>query len=168
VLTLSSVGDKMVAYRGQNFAVDLVKIDGLGLRARDLRPRDPSAYYIFGEPLYAPCDGRVLHAEDGRPDLEVPEVDREHMPGNHVLLECGGNVVLMAHLQSGSVAAAEGDEVRRGDRIGAVGNSGNTTEPHLHIHAQRAGTTYAPLSGEPLPIRIDGLFLVRNDRFASD
>ena len=168
VLTLFPLDDKMAAYRGQSFAVDLVKIDGSGLRARGLRPRDPSAYYIFGEPLNAPCDGIVLYAEDGHPDLDVPEMDREHMPGNHVLLECGGDVVLMAHLQSGSVAVAEGDNVRSGDRIGAVGNSGNTAEPHLHIHAQRAGTADAPLSGEPLPIRIDGRFLVRNDRLTTD
>jgi murein DD-endopeptidase MepM/ murein hydrolase activator NlpD len=74
----------------------------------------------------------------------------------------------MAHLQSGSVAVAEGDNIQSGDRIGAVGNSGNTAEPHLHIHAQRAGTADAPLSGEPLPIRIDGRFLVRNDRLTAN
>jgi hypothetical protein len=168
VLTPFPADDKMAAYRGQRFAVDLVKIDGFGLRARGLRPRNPAAYYIFGEPLYAPCDGIVLHAEDGHPDLDVPEMDREHMPGNHVLLECGGDVVLMAHLQSGSVAVTAGDNVRSGDRVGAVGNSGNTAEPHLHIHAQRAGTADAPLSGAPLPIRVDGRFLVRNDRLATD
>jgi hypothetical protein len=55
VLTLFPFDDEMAAYRGQSFAVDLVKIDGFGLRARGLRPRDPSAYYIFGEPLYAPA-----------------------------------------------------------------------------------------------------------------
>ena len=47
--------------------------------------------------------------------------------------------------------------------IGQVGNSGNTSEPHLHIHAQRPAENDAFLSGEPLPIRLNGRFLVRND-----
>jgi hypothetical protein len=45
-----------------------------------------------------------------------------------------------------------------------VGNSGNTGEPHLHIHAQRPGPPGAPWSGDPLPIRFDGRFLVRGER----
>ena len=167
-LTLDPLDDKMAAYRGQSFAVDLVKIDGFGLRARGFWPRDPSAYHIFGDPLHAPCDGTVLHAEDGLPDLEIPEVDREHMAGNHVLLACSDAVVLMAHLQRDSLAVTEEESIRTGDRVGAVGNSGNTSEPHLHIHAQRAGTPDAPLSGEPLQIRLGGRYLVRNDRVIAD
>lgn len=168
VMTLNPLDDKMAAYRGQSFAVDLVKIDGLGLRARGLRPRSPSAYHIFGEPLHAPCDGTVLHAEDGHPDLQIPEMDREHMAGNHVLLVCGNALVLMAHLQRNSLAVSERESIRTGDSVGAVGNSGNTSEPHLHIHAQRAGTPDAPLSGEPLQIRLGGRYLVRNDRVTAE
>jgi hypothetical protein len=44
-----------------------------------------------------------------------------------------------------------------------VGNTGNTGAPHLHIHAQRSSTTSAPIAGEPVPMLIDGRFLVRND-----
>jgi murein DD-endopeptidase MepM/ murein hydrolase activator NlpD len=49
--------------------------------------------------------------------------------------------------------------------IAQVGNSGNTSEPHLHINAQVSGTANAPFSGAPIPIRINGRYLVRNDRF---
>ena len=52
----------------------------------------------------------------------------------------------------------------RGDVLGLVGNSGNTGEPHLHVHAQRPGSAIARLSGEPVPIRLGGRYLVRNDR----
>jgi hypothetical protein len=166
MLTLNPISERMAAYRGQSFGVDIVKLDSFGLRARGLQPRNPGAYHIFGEPIYAPCDGTVLHAEGGLADLDVPETDRDHMAGNHILLTCGEAVVLMAHMRQGSVAVVSGQMVRTGDHIGAVGNTGNSDEPHLHIHAQRPGTPDAPLSGEPLQIRIGGRFLVRNDRFS--
>ncbi len=51
--------------------------------------------------------------------------------------------------------------------LGRVGNTGNTGEPHLHIHAQRPGTPTMPLSGEPLPIRLNGWYPVRNLRYTS-
>jgi len=52
-----------------------------------------------------------------------------------------------------------------GQAVGAVGNTGNTSEPHLHIHAQQRGTATELFSGNPLPVRFDRQFLVRNDRF---
>ncbi|MGD9906478.1 MAG: M23 family metallopeptidase [Vicinamibacterales bacterium] len=159
-------GERFRPYRGQSYGVDLVKIDRLGLRARGVLPRDPAAYGIFGEPVVAPCTGRVIAAEDGAPDMPPPETDRAHMAGNHVLLDCDGVWVLLGHLQSGSVAVRTGQPVRRGTPIGRAGNSGNTGEPHLHVHAQRPGPVEAPLGGDPLPIRIDGRFLVRNDRLS--
>jgi murein DD-endopeptidase MepM/ murein hydrolase activator NlpD len=55
-----------------------------------------------------------------------------------------------------------------GDVLGRVGNSGNTGEPHLHLHAQRSGSTGAPLSGEPLAVRLGGRYLVRDDRVHSN
>jgi murein DD-endopeptidase MepM/ murein hydrolase activator NlpD len=54
--------------------------------------------------------------------------------------------------------------VKVGDRIAEVGNSGASDEPHLHIHAQRPGSSVEPFSGDPLPMRFDGLFLIRGDR----
>lgn len=52
-----------------------------------------------------------------------------------------------------------------GTPLGQVGNSGGSSEPHLHVHAQRPGMADAPLSGAPIPSLIEGRFLVRNDRF---
>jgi murein DD-endopeptidase MepM/ murein hydrolase activator NlpD len=62
------------------------------------------------------------------------------------------------------VAVSPGDRLEAGAVVGRVGNSGNTNEPHLHIHAQRPAANDAFLSGDPLPLRLDGRFLVRNDR----
>jgi murein DD-endopeptidase MepM/ murein hydrolase activator NlpD len=67
-------------------------------------------------------------------------------------------------IRADSVAVRTGDDVIEGQVIGRVGNSGNTDEPHLHIHAQAPGSAAEPMSGAPVPIRLDGKFLARNDR----
>src|SRR5690606_543372 len=152
--------------RGQSYGVDLVRINRAGFRASGLMPRDPAKYLIYGDTIVAPCDGVVVSATDGIDDTPVPEMDREHLAGNHVILECRGVWVLLAHMRKGSVVNPGGTVVSEGEPLGVVGNSGNSAEPHLHIHAQRPGTVAEPLSGEPLPIEVDGRYLVRGDRIS--
>jgi hypothetical protein len=157
--------ERFRTYRGQSHGVDLVKLGPLGLRAAGPLPTDLNAYAIYGEPVHAPCPGRVVQVQDGMPDMPPPVPDRTRLPGNHVLLDCDGIHVLLAHLQPGSVRVAQGAQVEAGSVVGRVGNSGNSNEPHLHVHAQRpARTGQEPLSGDPLPIQFDGRYLVRNDR----
>ena len=164
LMTLATSMARFHAYRGQSYGVDTVKIDAWGLRANGLQPSEPSAYNIYGAPVYAPCGGLVLIAIDGVLDMQVPLMDREHMAGNYVLLRCTDADVLLGHLKPGSVVVAAGNTVALGDRLGNVGNRGSTGEPHLHIHAQGRGTVSEPLSCNPLPMRFDGRLLVRNDR----
>ena len=154
-------------YRGQSYGVDIVKLNPYGYRADALAPRDPARYEIFGDAVYAPCDGSVARVEDWLPDMQPPDVDRAHMPGNFVLLECDDIQVLVGHLRDGSVKVHPGDYVTVDTMLGAVGNSGNSNEPHLHIHAQRPGLVWSPFIGDPLPIRLDGRYLVRNDRIVN-
>lgn len=153
-------------WRGQSYALDLVGLDRFGLRADGWRPEDPARYAIFGANVYAPCAGEVIGAENGLPDMRVPEMDRENLPGNHVLLKCDEVVLVFAHLRRGSVMPLPGQVIVPGDLLGEVGNSGNSSEPHLHLHAQKPGTTVTPfpLASEPLALRIEGRFLVRNAR----
>jgi hypothetical protein len=160
-------GDRARAYRGASYGIDILGLSALGNRARGLAPRDPAQYAIFGDAIYAPCEGVVIRVEDWLPDLAPPQVDRAHMPGNFVILECGdaGDVhVLLGHMRSGSVTVHPGDYVTTDNQLGEVGNSGNSDEPHLHVHAQRPGHLWDPFSGDPLPIRFEGRYLVRNDR----
>ncbi len=164
LMTLDARMERFRAYRGQSYGIDIVKLDDWGLRATGLQPQDPQAYNIYGVAVYAPCAGVVMRALDGLPDMQVPQTDRDHMAGNHVLLRCADADVLLGHLKPGSLKVAEGARVAAGEPLGQVGNSGNTGEPHLHIHAQQPGTLTAPLSGNPLPVRFDNRFLVRNDR----
>lgn len=151
-------------WRGQSYGVDIEKIGRYGFRARGVLPADPHLYAIFGEPVYAPCAGEVIQAVDGVDEMPPPRMDREHMAGNHILLNCGINWILLGHLQKGSVRIRAGDRVQVEDWLGRVGNTGNTSEPHLHIHAQRPGSAVAPLAGDPLPIRFGHRYPVRNSR----
>lgn len=151
-------------WRGEAYGVDLVAIDRWGLRADGIIPIDPSHYFIFGRPVVAPCAGRVTVADDGFPDMNVPEVDPVNLGGNHIFLRCGRVDIVLGHFRKGSLVVHVGQVLATGDKIAEAGNSGNTSEPHLHIHAQLPGTAAQPFSGTPLPIRINGRFLVRNER----
>ncbi len=118
--------------------------------------------------------------------MSVPQMDREHMTGNHVIITCradstdssGPNsteisgqpgirefTVVLAHLAPGSIVVATGDAIDTGAVVGRVGNSGNTAAPHLHIHVQSHLPSDQPLSATPLWFSLDGRFLVRNDRY---
>ncbi len=162
--TLDPSVERFRRWRGQSRGLDIIRIGRFGLRSDGWQPVDPTRYETFGVPILAPCAGTVVLAVDGLPDMPVPVMDRENMAGNHVIVDCSGFAVVLAHFRKGSVAVAKGQSVRRGDRIGEMGNSGNSAEPHLHIHAQRGVPADAPLGGEPLGLTINGAFPVRNDR----
>jgi murein DD-endopeptidase MepM/ murein hydrolase activator NlpD len=148
------------AFRGQQHALDIVAVDRLGQRAGGLLPDDPADYTIYGMPVYAPCTGRVARVVDGMPDRLPASFDRTEIAGNHLVLACGDAEVVLAHLREGSIEVGPGDPVRAGDRVAAVGNSGYSGEPHLHLHAQRPGAGGA-LDGTPLAMTFDGRTLGR-------
>jgi len=156
--------NELHAYRGQSYAIDIVKLDRFGLRARGVWPRDLSRYEIFGEPVRSPCDGQVLLVENRLPDHAPPDFDRENPAGNFVYLECGEAGILLAHLMQASIRVSPGESVSRGQPLGRVGNSGYSTEPHLHLHAQQKKTGPDFLSADPWVITINGRHLLRNSR----
>jgi len=134
--------------RSQRFANDILQ-----MRAGSSHRGDGRAltdYYCYGQPILAPADGRVVEAVDSLPDQPIGSQDRSHPAGNHVVIDHGHNeFTLLAHLQPRSVRVRAGDRVRRGQELGLVGNSGNTTEPHLHIHLMN-GPDMRAADGLPL------------------
>lgn len=151
--------------RPQNHALDLLGLNRWGARADPLAGQgDLEGYALFGAPVYSPCDGRITAAEGGLEDLIPPATDPKHPAGNHVLIECQGIEVLLAHLRAGSLRVQVGDPVTTETLLGAVGNTGNTSEPHLHIHGERGGTPGVILDGVAVPITLDGRWLIRGDR----
>ena len=106
-------------------------------------------YHCFGAPVLAPGDGVVTAAMDGVPDQTPGELNPDEVMGNHVVIDHGnGEFSFLAHLQGGSVRVRPGASVTAGDAIGACGNSGNSSGPHLHYHLQ---TSAVPFEGAGLP-----------------
>jgi hypothetical protein len=146
----------------QRYAMDILELNGAGMRAASLYPSNLGRYRIFGRTVHSPCDGTIVATRDGLADNIPPRSDRDTPPGNHVIVACHGVRVLLAHLQNGSVSVQPGSSVSSGDIVGRVGNSGNTSEPHLHVHAVRGGSDNTASTGIPVPILFDGTFAVRN------
>lgn len=121
----------------QRWAYDIVAIDDKGQTARGDGKRLED-YYIYDRPVLAPADGAVVLASDDDPDMPIGELGGGTDPGgNQVVLRVADNEYLyLCHLKAGSVRVKKGDVVVAGQEIGRVGNSGNTSEPHLHIHLQ--------------------------------
>ena len=118
--TLDSSEPRFCAWRGQSYGVDIVTVDALGLRAHGVQPRDPSAYRIYGARVLAPCGGQAVIAVDGLPDMPVPEMDRDHLAGNHVMLRGAESDVLLGHVRPGSVRVRPCTKVAVGDDVVAV------------------------------------------------
>lgn len=142
---------------GTRYAIDFVGV-GPGRRTAErvdwrtvLATEPPERFLAFGRPILAPAAGLVAQVHDGEPDHVV----RRSLPaglgyalgqagrlregvaavaGNHVIVEIDdGVLVALVHLRSGSVQVSVGDRVHTGQQLGTCGNSGNSTQPHVHV-----------------------------------
>lgn len=139
-----------------SYAIDFVPVDETGRTApitlRSLvLPEPPQRFPGFGRPVLAPLEGVVVAASGsavdhaayrGIPSVGYALTQRRRaatgwpaLAGNHVLIQRDGVVVALCHLQRGSIQVREGERVRVGDVLGRCGNSGNATEPHVHVQA---------------------------------
>lgn len=146
--------------RSQRYALDIVALNSFGARAKGLYPRNLADYEIFGRTVVSPCTGVAVSVHDGMPDNDISETDTTAAAGNHIIIACGSVRVLLAHFQKDSIVIDGGSIVTRGEPLGRVGNSGNSSEPHLHIHAYLGGTLDYK-TGDGVPMTFDGRFLVR-------
>jgi murein DD-endopeptidase MepM/ murein hydrolase activator NlpD len=155
----------------QRFAIDYVKI-GDDFRTHTGDSLKNENYYAYGNDALAVADGIVVATKDGIPQ-NVPGATSRAVPitletvgGNHVVIDLGnGRYAFYAHLQPGSLTVRVGDRVKRGQVVGLVGNSGNSTEPHLHFHV---GDGISPLGSEGIPYGLDGFEIVGHcKRFGS-
>ena len=136
----------------QRFAYDfLVVKDGASYAGDRLRLE---SYHCWGLPVLAPGSGRVTAAVDGIHDSAVQTTNVTDPAGNHVVIDHGaGEHSLIAHLRNGSVSVRVGYEVTTGQPVGVCGNSGASSEPHVHYHLQ-TGAAFG--QGVGLPAQFHG------------
>ncbi len=151
------------SYNGQTqfaerFATDWVQVDEKGRTAHGDRLTLKN-FLCYGQPVYAVADATVSSVQEsipnGRPEAHGRPADPgvpmtfDTIAGNHVILDLGhGIYAAYAHLQPASIRVNVGDHVRTGDILGLVGNSGNSTEPHLHFQLMDANSV---LGSQGLP-----------------
>jgi hypothetical protein len=157
------------------YAIDFVPVDGRGRTGRlslasIWRPEAPELFPGFGRSLTAPARGVVVAYHDGERDHEalrgIPSVryaltQRQRvaggwtgLAGNHVIIGLRtGELVALCHLRQGSIRVAVGQPVAIGDELGQCGNSGNSTEPHVHVQAMDA---IDPRDARAIPITFEG------------
>jgi hypothetical protein len=170
-LTQNSPADRVPSHGttllGTAFAIDFVPVNEAGRTAPItfgslLRPEPAARFPGFGRPILVPVDGVVVGVHDTAPDhaafrglssVGYALTQRRRaaagwleLAGNHVMIETrGGSVVAVCHLQLGSVDVQFGQTVQVGQRLGKCGNSGNSTEPHVHLQAMdRVDVLHAP------------------------
>jgi len=145
-------------YFSQRFAIDFVQI-GLDGNTYHNDEFNNENYYCYGKNALAVSAGVIVAVRNGIPE-NIPHSDKTAVPitldtvgGNYVIIDLGNdNYAFYAHLIPGSITVKIGDRVSRGQVIGKVGNSGNSTEPHLHFHIVDKPS---PLAANGMPYGID-------------
>lgn len=143
-------------YISQRYAIDWVQLNPDGKTFQG-DAEDNRNYLAYGKEIHAVADGVVTSTRDGIPQNipnkpPVVPITLETVGGNNVIMEISdGLYAFYAHLQPGSLRVKVGDKVRRGEVLGLVGNSGNSSEPHLHFHVCNASSE---LGCEGLPYAI--------------
>lgn len=148
--------DNQLAF-AQRFAIDWMRLDPRG-RLSHGDPDRLESYPSYGAEVLAVADGTVVAGRDDLPQQtpgRMPDPSTIHLDnvlGNHLILRVAPDAyVLYAHLQPGSLRVRPGRSVRRGEVLGLLGNSGNSSAPHLHLHVM----TGPGLGSEGRPYLID-------------
>lgn len=124
-----------VAYDNQKYAYDLLIMnDGKSFKTDGKTNED---YYVFGKEIFSPCDATVVQVITGVKDNVPGKLNPQQLTGNTVVLETANKeFIMLAHFKEKSIKVKEGQQVKAGDFLGLCGNTGNSSEPHLHLSLQ--------------------------------
>jgi len=143
---------------GQRYAIDWIQLGDDG-KAFTGDEHDNKSYHAWDQEIHAVADGKIVEVKDGIPE-NVPnsgklavQMTYDTLPGNHIIQELSeGHYAAYAHLRPGTIKVKVGDTVHAGDVIAHLGNTGNSSEPHLHFQVCDAPSFPA---SEGLPFAID-------------
>lgn len=150
------------AYKNQRFALDIVqRVNGKTHTGNGSQNED---YYCFGKRLNAPGSGKIVTVVNDLEDNIPGQFNRDFPAGNYVVIDHENDEFsFIAHFKKGSILVAVGDVVVKGQELGKAGNSGNSSEPHLHYHLQ---TAEGQFDGEGLPAQFSNYYA--NDTFVEN
>lgn len=148
--------------RDQRFATDLLIVkDGSTHKGEGKALTD---YWCYGQSVLAPAAGTIVWMRDSLSDNPIGQTDASNAIGNGVIIDHGnGEYSVLAHMQPKSLRVKTGDRVKAGQPLGLVGNSGNTSEPHIHYHLQNGPKPFEA-DGLPIPftnIVVDGAVVAK-------
>jgi len=144
-----AIDQKLLA--AERYAIDWIRSDDQGhIALPDKNHTKLTDFPAYNKPILSVANGKVVDVVDKYPDLKPgvldPKLTLKDAGGNYVIVDIGGGrYAFYAHLKPGSITVKEGERVRRGQVLAQLGNSGNTTAPHLHFHVMDA----------PLPLGAD-------------
>ena len=149
-------------YDSQRFAIDWMRLDDQGRMVHG-EENDVHNYNDYGADVLAVADAKVVSVLNNLDDQvpgRLPEpssITIETVDGNHVILDLGGGrFAFYAHLQKNSIRVRPGDAVKKGAVVGKLGNTGNTSAPHLHFHIMNRPS---PIAADGIPYLIDAFDL---------
>ncbi len=120
----------------QKNAFDVVVRDKIG-KTYKTNGTTNEDYYAFGQEIVAPAAGEVVLAVDGIKDNIPGEQNTYFSPGNTVIIKTANNEhLVLCHFKQHTIKVTEGQKIKQGEVLGLCGNSGNSTEPHIHFHIQ--------------------------------
>jgi murein DD-endopeptidase MepM/ murein hydrolase activator NlpD len=120
----------------QRFAFDFLGVNDQGKTRKD-QSQGNEDYFAFGREVLAPADGNVTDVINGVRDNVPGSMNPYSALGNAVFIQHSEQEVsVLAHMKLDSIKVKVTDKVKRGQIIGLCGNSGNSSEPHLHYHLQ--------------------------------
>ena len=125
-----------VVDQAQKNAFDLIITDEKGNSYKTIGQTNDD-YYVFGKEIIAPAAGEVVLVVEGIKDNTPGEMNPIYIPGNTVIIKTANDEYLFfAHFKQHSIKVKQGQQVKQGELLGLCGNSGNSTEPHLHFQIQ--------------------------------